>query len=125
MICRCYNRNRKQYKNYGGRGITVCEKWRKFENFYDDMKIGYKDTLTLDRVNNDGNYELANCRWATQEQQHWNQRMKKLTREKVKEIRIKYENGEYGIGRQLAKEYNVTPIVISEIVNCKRNYAHY
>ena len=72
---RCNNPNNPRYKHYGGRGITVCERWQKsFTDFLEDM--GYKPSprLSIDRINNDGNYEPSNCRWATSAQQHANQR---------------------------------------------------
>lgn len=74
MIQRCTNPKTKAYKNYGGRGIQVCVRWREsFEAFLADMgepAIG----MTIDRRNNDGNYEPYNCRWATRDQQSANQR---------------------------------------------------
>lgn len=73
MLNRCHNPNVPAYKNYGGRGITVCESWEKFENFLADMgeqPVG----KTLDRINNDGNYEPGNCRWATPAEQIRNRR---------------------------------------------------
>ena len=73
---RCFNPKNKDYKNYGARGISMCERWNKFENFLEDM--GEKPiNLTLDRINNEGNYEPGNCRWATLSQQRRNQRNKK------------------------------------------------
>lgn len=63
MLVRCRNKSNWNYKYYGGRGITVCKKWLKFENFYHDMGDRPKKT-TLDRINPDGNYEKENCRWA-------------------------------------------------------------
>ena len=74
MKSRCLNPNNDAYKHYGGRGITICDRWlSRFENFYSDM--GKRpDGRSLDRINNDGNYEPSNCRWATYKQQRANSR---------------------------------------------------
>jgi hypothetical protein len=64
MLRRCTNKNFKAYKYYGGRGITVCDRWLEFDNFLEDMGIR-PDNLQIDRINNDGNYEPGNCRWVT------------------------------------------------------------
>ena len=125
MRTRCNNENYFEYRYYGGRGIKICKRWDKFENFYEDMFKNYKDNLTIDRIDFNGNYKKSNCRWATIKEQCLNKRMFKLSREKIKEIRIKYKKGEYGIGIFLAREYSVTPSVISEIINKKRNYGYY
>lgn len=64
ILRRCNNSNFKAYRYYGGRGITICDRWLKFENFLADM--GERpDNLSIDRINNDGNYEPGNCRWVT------------------------------------------------------------
>ena len=76
MKSRCLNKNNKEYKNYGGRGIKVCDSWLKFENFYKDMGVK-PNGLTIDRINNNGNYELSNCRWATKKEQGNNKRTNK------------------------------------------------
>lgn len=122
MSTRCYNKNYKLFRDYGGRGIKICDRWHKFENFKKDMFKTYRDDLSIERVNNNGNYCKNNCKWATRLEQNRNKRMFKLTRDKVLEIRDRYK---YGNGRILAREYGVSPAVISEIINKKRNYANY
>jgi hypothetical protein len=73
MRQRCLNPKNRRWKDYGGRGITICARWASFENFLSDMGFKPKGT-SLDRVNNDGNYEPSNCRWATPKEQRTNTR---------------------------------------------------
>ncbi len=73
MIQRCENPNRPGYQWWGGRGISVCEEWHKFESFLIDMGKCPKG-LTLERINNDGNYEPENCKWVTPHEQNANMR---------------------------------------------------
>jgi hypothetical protein len=73
MMSRCYDINCKDYRDYGGRGIRVCERWFKFENFYADMGDKPKDR-SLDRKDNGGDYAPDNCRWATWKEQANNTR---------------------------------------------------
>jgi len=73
MMQRCYRKKEKAYPRYGGKGITVCERWHSFANFLSDMGET-PDGLTLDRIDGFGNYEPSNCRWATTSQQARNKR---------------------------------------------------
>lgn len=73
MISRCCNINNKSYKYYGGRGISVCDRWLiGFEYFFQDMGGTYKQGLSIDRINVNGNYSPENCKWVTFEQQSRN-----------------------------------------------------
>lgn len=80
MKQRCYYPQALNYKNYGGRGISVCDEWRdNFSTFYDwAIANGYNDTLTIDRIDVNGNYEPRNCRWATRTEQSHNKTNTKL-----------------------------------------------
>ena len=74
MKSRCYNPKNKKYPRYGGRGLRVCPEWEKsFENFYKwAMENGYRDDLTIDRIDNDKGYSPGNCRFATYKEQNRN-----------------------------------------------------
>lgn len=76
---RCYNKRSKQYSDYGGRNITMCDEWKNnFKAFLQwSLENGYADNLTIDRINNNGNYNPNNCRWTTEKEQSINKRIYK------------------------------------------------
>jgi hypothetical protein len=82
MKRRCYASSHQEYKNYGGRGIKICDEWfNDFVSFYEwAINNGYQDDLTIDRIDNDGNYEPKNCQWIS-------------LKENVRKARIKYTRG--------------------------------
>lgn len=112
MKRRCTNPDYKNYKNYGGRGITVCEEWQEFEPFYEwAMENGYKEEilpngknrLTLDRINTNGNYEPSNCRWVDVKVQANNTTQNHI---------IEYKGKTYTL-TQLCEEFNLSIHCIS------------
>ena len=120
MKCRCFSLTHSNYKYYGARGITVCDEWHyNFLSFYNwAIRNERKKGLTLDRINNDGNYCPENCRWVTHLVNVRNSRHTKLTIEDVKEIKRKLLLGI--LGCKIAEDYPVTEAQISSIKRGKQ-----
>ena len=83
---RCKNPQLKNYKNYGGRGITYTPRWETFNFFMDDMYPSYREGLSIDRIDVNGHYEPDNCRWATPSEQNLNKRKKEYVNYIVKPL---------------------------------------
>lgn len=120
MKDRCLNSNCVEYHNYGGRGIKVYLKWQKsFKSFLDDMGEPESLDLSLDRIDNDGDYTPDNCRWATKEEQSLNRR--KYDRRKYKAEGVLGEvhklRSEGLSTRRIAKQLNIGKTLVWKIIN--------
>jgi DNA-binding XRE family transcriptional regulator len=119
MMNRCDNKKNKYYHNYGGRGITYCDDWNNYENFYKwALSNGYNDNLQIDRIDNDGNYCPENCRFVTHEGNSRKTRSVKLNWVKVDAIRDFYKNGATNKSK-LGRMFGVTSSNIKDVINNK------
>lgn len=124
ILRRCYNKNSKSYKNYGGRGIKVCDSWKNsFENFYRDMGSCPTNTyMSIDRIDNDDDYKPSNCKWSTRIEQNRNRSYNHIKNvDQANKIRDLYSTGNY-TQKQLSVMYNCSENVIHAIVNYKTWY---
>ena len=104
LVQRCTNPKNRNYADYGGRGVVVCERWMVFANFVAD--VGEKPNgLTLDRIDNARGYEPGNVRWVSMHEQNQNRRSTRLDAAKVREIRERHASGESSV--DIAETYGV------------------
>ena len=117
MRQRCRNPKHAKYRLYGARGITICPEWETFEQFIKDMGLKPSPELSLDRIDNNGNYEPSNCRWATSSQQNRNRRevITEATVLTIKHLALQLNHSE------IARRYGVHHSTISRIVNNTRH----
>lgn len=128
MLNRCRNSNEKQYKYYGERGIRVCDEWKNYANFYKwAIDSGYKENLTIDRIDVNGNYEPSNCRWATKKEQALNRRTNHYLEFNGKIKTLKEWQDEYGINRttfrnRLKRGWSIEKALTFPICENRRNH---
>ena len=121
MRKRVLNSNNPAYKNYGSRGITICDEWLEFIPFRDwALANGYKEDLQINRILNDGNYKPSNCEFIPQKENTRNRRGQKIENMEIaNEIRDLHKSGNY-TQKELTEKYNVCSATISNIINNKR-----
>lgn len=108
MKKRCMDRNNINYKNYGGRNIKICDEWKDYVSFARwALNNGYADKLTIERINNEGNYEPSNCKWITKQEQHNNRRNSKF----------ETLDGITKTVAEWAREYNIHPSTLYRRLN--------
>lgn len=128
MKQRCYFEKHTHYKNYGGRGISICDEWlgkNGFVNFYNwAMCNGYNDSLSIDRINNDGNYEPSNCKFSTNEEQQNNTRITKKYNYNGETLTLTQISRKYHINkstlRHRIKKYNDINIAIEKPIDLSK-----
>ncbi len=119
MKRRCYSEKVERYPYYGGRGITVCDRWlNSFLAFYEDMGAKPFPKAQIDRINNDGNYEPSNCRWVTAEMNSRNKSSTKINQGIATEVRRLCKN-QIMTQKQLSRKYNISIQTVNKIINNK------
>jgi hypothetical protein len=117
MIGRCYRKSHTSYKDYGAKGVKVCDRWHSFDNFYNDMYESFvmhssifgEDNTSLDRIENNKRYEPSNCRWTTWKKQFRN----RTTNKYFIAINPKGDKFIHNVIKDFAKEHNLTKSLIS------------
>lgn len=124
---RVHNKNNTRYNSYGGRGILLCKEWEDYNNFKKwSLENGYSDCLTIDRIDNDGNYEPCNCRWSTNTQQIRNRNVTKFVNYKGEmvcfaELCEKSDNEYYTVLTRIRRGWDIEDAVeMPSFINRKR-----
>lgn len=117
IIYRTTSPNCKAYKNYMGRGITISQEWLNFENFYQDMKDGFKPGLSVDRIDVNGNYCRENCKWATAQEQAINRRSTVFFEYRGEKLYLREASKKYGIRERVISDRIRLGWTIDEIFN--------
>jgi hypothetical protein len=121
MLQRCRNAGCPDYPRYGGRGIQVCEQWASsFKTFISDMGPRPSQSHSIDRIDNDGNYEPGNCRWATKAEQVRNRRITKLEPHEPAQIRWLYSLGYKQA--EIGQFFDIGQPEVSRLLSGDRNY---
>jgi len=118
IVARCTNPSDVRYPDYGGRGIKICDEWRYFKNFLRDMGEAPEDKV-IDRINNDGDYEKSNCRWASTRESARNTRHSVLDAETVVFIRdcsLNWKGSQRALSRELSKQLGIKSETIREVL---------
>lgn len=131
MMARCYNKNRHDYERYGGRGISVTNRWHNVINFIDDMDHSFKGGLSLDRIDNNGDYNKNNCRWATIQQQNCNTRFHdkdvdiRKSKSGLYKVRISLDGKRYHLGSFNNKDDAIEVIIMAREHRDMHNYIRF
>lgn len=121
MKGRCLNPNNPKYKNYGARGIKICDSWLDINNFAEwSLNNGWKPGLSLDRIDNNKDYNPENCEWVTVAANSRKKSTTKINIEQANEIRIRYKTEKISM-KDLAKDYNISVSNVGFIIN---NFIH-
>lgn len=119
MMSRCYNSRNEKYHRYGGRGVIVCFEWRGNPAAFAEWSFanGWSQGLTIDRIDNDGNYEPSNCRWTTKSKNSQKKSTTKLTYHQSRAIfeRCKSGENEYDIAREFGVTHGTVWFIVNEM----------